>query len=117
MGKLIPFPTQGRVTNKDKIEIFKQLLEGLSKQKKEFKKLNKLNNDAVIAFKNLRREYMVNIFLLENNIEFENEEDLFKIGKFYFSSNNNRWRVKGKEILYHSKGIEDFIDRYYRRDK
>jgi hypothetical protein len=32
---------------------------------------------------------------------------------FYFTISTSRWRRKGKKVLYSSKGIEDFLERYF----
>ena len=36
--------------------------------------------------------------------------------KLIFSTRTNKWRVVGKQVWYHSKGPEDFIENYLKYD-
>jgi len=67
---------------------------------------------------NWRNRWKGEIFLLKNNINYENydgSQNALLIDKFIFYPATNKWQVKGKNVYYKSKGIEDFLRRFYNR--
>ncbi len=56
-----------------------------------------------------------NLFI-KNNINYENydgSQNALLIDKFIFYPATNKWQVKGKNVYYKSKGIEDFFKKIF----
>jgi len=113
--ELILFPTP--IVKQNRINEYKQFLIEINKKEVDCLKLDDKNTLDTLEI--LRGKYKACIFLTENNIryEYEKQDRSFKIGKFIFFMDTNRWRVEGKDKYYYSRGIEDFIERFYRGNK
>ncbi len=58
------------------------------------------------------------LFLQNNKIPFKDAEleNIIIIANKYYYTFNGKWRLIGNNKWYGSKGIKDFINRFYRED-
>lgn len=80
----------------------------------------KIVTDVVVDNSNWRNRWRAEIYLLENDISYENYEgsqNALLIREYIFYPPTNKWRVKGKNVHYRSKGIEDLWKRFILGEK
>lgn len=106
---------------KKEIEEYEQALKELDEEKQEYLKLDEDGHrfsNALDGFGKTKSHYEMAIFLLKNNIKWKygKQNGSIKIGKFIYFTSTYRWRVDGKNKYYRSKGIEDFVERFYKKN-